>query len=490
MQENKLNLALVDPNNLQALEFIEKKSGYKISSYLASEESINHILDQYQDVSGEIAEALRNVGTSDIKPTDSLNKTQELFQDAPITRAVNTIIEYAVRANASDIHIEPREKTLKVRYRIDGILHETMSLPTHIHAALVSRIKILSNMKIDEHRVPQDGRFDVTFDKREIDLRVSLSPTVYGEKVVIRLLDKSGGLITLEELGIRGRAFKIIEAGSERPHGMVLSTGPTGSGKSTTLYALLNKMNSPGVNIITLEDPVEYQVDGVNQIQINNAVGLTFASGLRSILRQDPDIIMVGEIRDSETAGLAIQSALTGHTVLSTLHTNGAAGVLPRLLDMEIEPFLIASTVSTVIGQRLVRKICVHCRETYDASPAIVGEIKNSLVNFLPHKGLANQEINLDYKNLPFYEDEKIQLYRGRGCDKCQNTGYSGRVGIFEVFSVTNSMEELLVTHATSNDIQKQAEKDGMITMRQDGFMKALEGTTTIEEVVSRTTEE
>jgi type IV pilus assembly protein PilB len=490
LRDGKLFLAMLDPNNLQAVEFVEKKSGYPVDSYLASDNSISHVLEQYQDISGEMAEALKNVSSEETEKPENLDKTKELFQDAPITRAVNTIIEYAVKAHASDIHIEPREKTLKVRYRIDGILHDTMTLPTHIHSALVSRIKILSTMKIDEHRVPQDGRFDVTIDGREIDLRVSLSPTVYGEKVVIRLLDKSSGVITLEELGIRGRAYKIIDAGSKRPHGMVLSTGPTGSGKSTTLYALLNKMNSNSVNIITLEDPVEYQVDGVNQIQVNNAVGLTFASGLRSILRQDPDIIMVGEIRDAETAGLAIQSALTGHTVLSTLHTNSAAGVLPRLLDMDIEPFLIASTVSTVIGQRLVRKICENCKETYDASPAMKEAIVKAVGTLFTQKGAPQGKDDMDYKNIPNVGDDKITLYRGKGCEKCQKTGYSGRVGIFEVFSVTDSMEKLLVTHATSADIQKQAEADGMVTMRQDGFMKALEGLTTIEEVVSKTTDE
>jgi type IV pilus assembly protein PilB len=362
-----------------------------------------------------------------------------------------------------------------------------MNLPLHIHAALVSRIKILANLKIDEHRIPQDGRFAIKVEGHDIDLRVSLSPTVYGEKVVIRLLDKSAGLITLDDMGVRGMAFKIIEAAAKRPHGMILSTGPTGSGKSTTLYALLNKMNNPGINIVTLEDPVEYKVDGVNQIQINPAVGLTFASGLRSILRQDPDVIMVGEIRDTETAGLAVQSALTGHTVLSTLHTNSAAGVLPRLLDMEIEPFLIASTVNTVIGQRLVRKICPNCKESYTASPSLAAAIKKAVGEFLPSRSSASND--LGYEGLPYKEDEKLTLYKGKGCDECRGTGYEGRIGIFEVFPVTNTMEKLLLSHATSQDIQDAAVKEGMITMREDGFLKALEGVTTIEEVVSKASE-
>jgi type IV pilus assembly protein PilB len=492
-----LNIAMTDPNNVQVIEFIEKKSGLPVSPYLASEKSISQVVDQYQDISSEVKEALQSINeneTNGSAPSIDIKKLDEvdnLVQDAPVTRAVNTIMEFAAKSRASDVHIEPRESGIKVRYRIDGVLHETMTLPVHIQAALISRIKILSNLKIDEHRIPQDGRFGIKMEDREIDVRVAISPTVFGEKAVLRLLDKSQGLITLESLGIRGKAFKLIEEGSKRPHGMVLSTGPTGSGKSTTLYALLNRMNNPEVNIITLEDPVEYQVDGINQIQINSAVGLTFASGLRSILRQDPDIIMVGEIRDAETAGLAIQSALTGHTVLSTLHTNNSSGVLPRLLDMEIEPFLIASTVNTVIGQRLVRRICSKCKKSYTASPALTEAIKKSVGHLLPsHKNpKKGTEKELGYEHLPFEEDEKITLFKGEGCEECRNTGYQGRIGIYEVFQVTPEMEKLLLSHATSVEIQDEAVKAGMITMRQDGFLKALEGITTVDEVVSRVTE-
>ena len=493
-----LNIAMTDPNNVQVIEFIEKKSGLPVLPYLASEKGIRQIIDQYQDISSEVKEALKSInenetptGTTPSIDIKKLDEVENLVQDAPVTRAVNTILEYAAKSRASDIHIEPRESGIKVRYRIDGVLHETMTLPVHIQAALISRLKILSNLKIDEHRVPQDGRFGIKMEDREIDIRVAISPTVFGEKAVLRLLDKSQGLITLESLGIRGRAYKLIEAGSKRPHGMVLSTGPTGSGKSTTLYALLNKMNNPEVNIITLEDPVEYQVDGINQIQINSAVGLTFASGLRSILRQDPDIIMVGEIRDAETAGLAIQSALTGHTVLSTLHTNNSSGVLPRLLDMEIEPFLIASTVNTVIGQRLVRKICPKCKKAYTASPSLAEAIKKSVGSILPSRKdpKRSEEKDLGYDHLPFEEDEKITLYKGEGCEECRNSGYQGRIGIYEVFQVTPEMEKLLLGHATSTEIQDEAVKAGMITMRQDGFLKALEGITTVDEVVSRVTE-
>lgn len=492
INDGKISVAMIDPNNVQAIDFIEKKSDMTAVPYMASSDSIANVLDQYQDIGEEMNRDLAtNTQTTASITEDSKNSNNDLIQDAPVTRAVNTILDYAARSKASDIHIEPREKVVKVRYRIDGILHEEMSLPLHIHPALVSRIKILSNMKIDEHRVPQDGRFDLKTQGKDIDLRVSISPTIYGEKIVIRLLDKSGGLITLDDLGIYGRGFKIIEAGSKRPHGMVLSTGPTGSGKSTTLYALLNKMNKPEVNIVTLEDPVEYQVDGVNQIQINNGVGLTFASGLRSILRQDPNIIMVGEIRDSETANLAVQSALTGHTVLSTLHTNNASGVLPRLLDMDIEPFLIASTVSTVIGQRLVRKICPSCKESFEAPDNLAMAIRKTVGKYLPSREKPDKakEALVGYQGLPYVEDTKITLYRGKGCDECMGTGYQGRIGIFEVFTMSPAMEKLLQNHATTLDIQNQAISEGMVTMREDGFLKALAGITTIDEVVAKAAE-
>lgn len=486
---NMLNVAMENPNNVQVIEFIERKSSFRVNPYMASEEGIQKVIDQYQDLTAEVSEALKSVEiTPIINLKGSTNKEiGDLVQDAPVTRAVNTILEYAAKSHASDIHIEPQENSLKIRYRIDGILQETMSLPAHIEAALVSRIKILSNMKIDEHRVPQDGRFDFTVENHEIDVRVSISPTVHGEKVVMRLLDKSGGVISLEELGIRGKPFRLIEAGIKKPHGMVLSTGPTGSGKTTTLYAILTKINTQQVNIITLEDPVEYQVNGVNQIQVNNAVGLTFASGLRSILRQDPDIIMVGEIRDSETAELAVQSALTGHTVLSTLHTNSASGVLPRLLDMKIEPFLIASTVSTIIGQRLVRRLCPKCKEKYNATPALVAAIKKTVGDILPLD--AAEMKNMGYTNIPTKDTTEFSLWRPRGCVQCKNTGYTGRIGIFEVFNMSSEMEKLVVDHDTTTEIQKEAVAEGMITMRQDGFLKSLEGITTIEEVIAKAAE-
>lgn len=485
---NTLNVAMTNPNNVQAIEFIERRSGLRVVPYMASEESVNRIIDQYQDLTSEITETLKGVEEEPkFKIKVEEQKLKELSEDAPVTRAVNTILEYAAKAKSSDIHIEPWENALKVRFRIDGILQEKMSLPVHIHAALISRIKILSGIKIDEHRIPQDGRFDANIEGHDIDVRVAVSPTVNGEKAVLRLLDKSGGIIELDGLGLRGYTLKVLKESIIKPQGMTLSTGPTGSGKSTTLYAVLSKINQPGVNIITLEDPVEYQVVGVNQIQINTAVGLTFASGLRSILRQDPDIIMVGEIRDSETAELAVQSALTGHMVLSTLHTNSAAGILPRLLDMEIEPFLIASTVSTAMAQRLVRKICPKCRQPYKASPALIDAIDKTVGNLLPKNEREMKEIG--YENIPMSGSKSFNLYKAKGCGECNDTGYAGRIGVYEAFKISSEIERLVVKHATTSEVQDQAIKEGMITMRQDGFLKALEGSTTIEEVIAKVSE-
>lgn len=490
ISNGQAKVAILDPYDVQVIDYIEKKTGLMVIPYVASKASIQGALYQSEDYQSELSEALKGIEETpqEIK-TEEQKKTQDvekIVQDAPITRAVNTILEYAIKMNASDIHIEPRDKNIKVRYRIDGILQDAMTLPKHIHPALISRIKIQSNLKIDEHRVPQDGRFQVNLENREIDLRVSISPIIFGEKVVIRLLDKSEKILTLESLGLVGRGYKLVEEGNRRPWGMILSTGPTGSGKSTTLYAILGKLNSTAVNIITLEDPVEYNMEGINQIQINPKVGLTFASGLRSVLRQDPDIIMVGEIRDRETADLSVQSALTGHVVLSTLHTNTASGVLPRLLDMKVEPFLIASTVNTVIGQRLLRKICSSCRESYKADQAEIDSIKKTVGNLLPKKQDSNTKQvfeSLGFKNLPFADDKSYTLYRGKGCEECRQTGFKGRLGIFEVFQVTEAMGKLLLTHSTSQQIQEEAVKEGMILMKQDGYLKALAGITTLPEV-------
>ncbi|HRN90591.1 MAG TPA: GspE/PulE family protein, partial [Candidatus Saccharibacteria bacterium] len=401
----------------------------------------------------------------------------------PISKALSTILEYAVKSRASDVHVEPLEGSLKIRSRVDGVLREIMQLPKSIEPALVSRIKILSNLKIDEHRVPQDGQFTVRVANKEVDLRIAISPVVWGEQVVIRLLDKSGNTFDIEEMGYAGRALRAIRKGIRRPNGMVLTSGPTGSGKTTSLYALIKEIKDDTVNIVTLEDPVEYKMNGVNQIQVNADVGLTFASGLRSILRQDPDVVMVGEIRDSETANLAVQAALTGHLVFSTLHTNSAAGVLPRLLDMGIEPFLIASTVNTIIGQRLVRRVSEK-RDTYQSNPIETQNILTTVGHLLPKTAadVARISEDLGYKDLPLAGQTAYTLVKGQDTPQSPH-GYSGRAGLYEVMDVNENIQNLIVARATSAEIQRKAQEQGMVTMRQDGYLKALQGITTLEEV-------
>ncbi len=493
-----LNVALLDPTNLQAIDFISRKTGYSISPFIASQTGIDRVLGMYKErFSQEVSEVLKNIASAEKEEQaaekavkQDSKKINDIVQDAPITRALNTILEYAINAKASDIHIEPRQKELKIRFRIDGILREVMTLPKSSEAALISRIKILSNLKIDEHRIPQDGQAIYIYAGREVDLRIAIAPISYGEQVVIRILDKNAQNITLDSLGFRGRSMRLIQSGMRKPHGMILSTGPTGSGKSTTLYAVVQAIKSVAINIVTLEDPVEYKMEGINQIQVNTAVGLTFASGLRSILRQDPNVVLVGEIRDAETADLAVQAALTGHTVLSTLHTNSSSGVLPRMLDMKIEPFLIASTVNTVIGQRLVRRVCSKCKKAYPASPAAVELINKIIGAFLPKNQaeLKAKEEEYGYQGLPLYSQNAYTLYKGEGCDECKD-GYAGRIGIFEVFEMNPAMEKLLLNRATTTEIQDQAVKDGMLTMQQDGYLKALTGVTTVEEVARVATE-
>lgn len=491
---DRLAVAMLEPTNIPAVDFLTRKIGEPLAVFQVSRSSFNNVLGQFKgDVSADISAAIdtSSVTTDDDKTADTketgkkeAKELQTLVQDAPITRALNTILEHAVSSGASDIHVEPREQELKIRYRIDGVLQEVMTLPKAAEPALISRVKILSNLKIDEHRIPQDGEFQIHFGGKDVDLRIAISPVVHGEQVVIRLLDKSSTMLTLDSLGFRGRALRLITEGIHRPHGMTLSTGPTGSGKSTTLYAAIQAIKDASINIVTLEDPVEYKMDGINQIQVNAEVGLTFASGLRSILRQDPNVIMVGEIRDKETADLAVQAALTGHVVLSTLHTNSAAGVLPRMLDMNVEPFLVASTINTVIGQRLVRKICDKCRVQVKASDAQIQMINKIIGKVLPgiEADKARVAKDLGYENLPMRSENAYTLYKGKGCTACVN-GYKGRVGIYEVFAMTPAIEKLLTARATTNQIQEQAQLDGMITMQQDGILKVLTGQTTIEEV-------
>jgi type IV pilus assembly protein PilB len=462
-----LSVAMVDPLDLQTLEFLEKKSGLSIKPYISTAASINKaVSEQYtRGLSKEVTEALKETAPGASRTYIEQSEATAVLGEAPVARIVSTLLEYGIKVRASDIHIEPLENETRVRYRIDGILHEKLILPKRIHDAIVSRIKILGNMKIDEKRIPQDARFNFKIGREELDLRISTLPTVFGEKVVMRLLKKSGGVPSLQELGLRGRALQNIGETILRPHGIILITGPTGSGKTTTLYSILSLLNSTRVNIIALEDPIEYQIPGVNQVQINPQAGLTFASGLRSILRQDPNILMVGEIRDAETTELAVQASLTGHLVFSTLHTNNAAGALPRLLDMHAEPYLIASTVTAVMGQRVVRKICPTCKIPKPLAKEALDHLQSTLGSLYDLK-------------------KKFNLYFGRGCSECNSTGYLGRIGIFEVLVVSEKMSRMIIGHDTSQAIESEAVSEGMITMKQDGFLKVIEGITTIEEVL------
>ncbi len=479
--QNRLAVAMIDANNVQAVDYLASRIERPLKVFMASEAGVRHVLDQYKTDLSSVGEAAEASQVEAIQ--DSNKEVKTIVQDSPISKALSTILEYALKTRSSDVHIEPLEGSLKIRCRVDGMLREIMQLPKSIEPALVSRIKILSNLKIDEHRMPQDGQFTVKIAGKEVDLRIAISPVIWGEQVVIRLLDKSGNTFDIEEMGYAGRALRAIRKGIKRPNGMVLTSGPTGSGKTTSLYALIKEIKNEAVNIVTLEDPVEYKMSGVNQIQVNSDVGLTFASGLRSILRQDPDVIMVGEIRDSETANLAVQAALTGHLVFSTLHTNSAAGVLPRLLDMGIEPFLIASTVNTIIGQRLVRRVAEK-HTTYQSNPIETQNIIATIGHILPKtaEDVARVSQDLGYKDLPLSGQSAYTLVKG--IDSPQSPrGYSGRAGIYEVMDVNESIQNLIVARATSSEIQRKAQQQGMITMRQDGYLKALQGITTIEEV-------
>ncbi len=466
-EDGQLLVAMVDPLDLQVIQFIEKKSGMTIKPYLGLEEDIlKAISDQYaQNLTTEVTSALKEV--EEIKPQES-QEQPEIIREAPVSNIVNQLLEYAIKTRASDIHIEPLEDKTRVRFRIDGILHEKIILPKGVHDALVSRIKILSVLKIDEKRLPQDGRFSYTFGHEAVDLRVATVPTIHGEKVELRLLPKSSAAPTLMELGLRGSSLKNLESQLLRTHGIILICGPTGSGKTTTLYSILTKISSTKINVMTVEDPVEYQIPGVNQVQVNPTIGLTFASALRSFLRQDPNTIMVGEVRDSETAELAIQATLTGDQVFSTIHTNSAPGALPRLLDMGAEPFLVASAINCVVGQRVTRKICPFCRVAFSATPEVADNIRSTLGRLLP----ANLKTG------------QLQLFKGQGCNQCNHVGYIGRTGIFEVLVVTEKISREILEQASAQDIEVTATDEGMVTMKQDGYLKVLEGVTTLEEVL------
>lgn len=487
--QNRLVVAMLDADNVQAVDFLSNKIGRALKVYAASEEGIRRVLKQYRaDLKKDVKSVIDTQIAQQQEEADASSRTsdkniQTIVADSPISKALSAILDYAAKNGASDIHIEPLETELKIRARIDGVLKEIMSLPKSIEAPLVSRIKILSNLKIDEHRIPQDGQFTVKVGDNAIDLRIAIAPVVWGEQVVIRLLDKSGTTLKLEKMGYYGRALRTIREGLKQPNGMILTSGPTGSGKSTSLYALIQEIKNETINIVTLEDPVEYKMSGINQIQVNTEVGLTFASGLRSILRQDPDCVMVGEIRDKETASLAVQAALTGHLVFSTLHTNSASGILPRLLDMEVEPFLIASTVHTVIGQRLVRRL--YQPQPYLSNPTETAAIKATVGDLLPKtkEEMPKVAASLGYSSLPLSTDTAYTLFKGTQSNEAPD-GYKGRMGLYEVFDVTEDIQQLIINRATSSQIQHAAQKNqGMITMRQDGYLKALAGLTTITEV-------
>ena len=479
--QNRLAVAMLDASNVQAVDYLANRIQRPLKVFMASEAGIRHVLDQYKTDLSSVDEAA-SVSQQEAAAEQS-GDIKTIVQDSPISRALSTILEYAVKSRASDVHIEPLEKALKIRCRVDGVLREVMQLPKSIEPALVSRIKILSNLKIDEHRVPQDGQFTVKVAGKEVDLRIAISPVVWGEQVVIRLLDKSGTSFDLDQMGYAGRSLRAIRKGLKKPNGMLLTSGPTGSGKSTSLYALIKEIKDDTINVVTLEDPVEYKMDGVNQIQVNPEVGLTFANGLRSILRQDPNVVMVGEIRDSETANLAVQAALTGHLVFSTLHTNSAAGVLPRLLDMEIEPFLIASTVNTIIGQRLVRRVSPR-RDAYWSTPLETQSILQTVGHLLPKTkdDVLRVSGDLGYKDLPLAGQTAYTLVKGHDTPATPR-GYAGRAGLYEVMDVSTEIQGLITARSTSAQIQNLAMRQGMITMRQDGYLKALTGLTTLEEV-------
>lgn len=492
-----IHLAIDDPDDVQAITVLKKQLGSNLEVYIATRSNIQECLDLYR---GDVDEELKEViGIQKEEVVEEKVSAEDVAEDSPIAQTVNLILEYAIRSSASDIHIEPREDYIQVRYRIDGNLKEVNRIPKNVHGALISRIKILSNLKIDERRIPQDGRFKIHLSSRQFAFRVSTLPITDGEKVVMRILNESNNALTLKQLGYWGHSLKVINNAIIQPNGMILVTGPTGSGKSTSLFSVLSMLNTPDVNISTIEDPVEYKIPGVNQTQTNNKAGMTFASGLRALLRQDPNIIMVGEIRDGETANLGVQAALTGHLVFSTLHTNNAATCLPRLLDMGIEPFLIASTVQAVVGQRLVRRLCGECRIAFQPDAASVQAL---VAMFHLKEGqdfshIHNLEIQAMEQEVggktPAGTNEQtiIQLWKANpdGCKECHGIGFKGRIGIYEVLGISQPVQKMITANATSTQIQDQAIIDGMTTMQTDGLIKAIRGNTTVEEVMRVTRE-
>jgi type IV pilus assembly protein PilB len=479
--DKEIKVATLDISNIELFDFLSKKTGLAISLHLTSPENIKDILKQYHK--GLSAEILgeKNNGDTDEQKEENL---KTLAQDLPVVRVVDTLLEYAILEKASDIHIEPTDQEVSVRYRIDGILRKVMTLPKTAHSGIIARIKILSNLKLDEHRLPQDGRFKIKTPDYQVAFRVSVIPAFDGEKAVLRLLPDQAQQLNLEQLGFQPQVLDIVKRNISKPHGMVLVTGPTGSGKTTTLYTILQILNKPEVNISTVEDPIEYKLPGINQCQVQPKVGFTFASALRAFLRQDPNIILVGEIRDNETADIAINAAMTGHLVLSTLHTNDAVTAIPRLIDMNVPTFLISSTLNIIIAQRLVRKICRNCIESYKLDPKTYKELE---------KDFNMPELEKNLNKLGFLvKKQKIKdvlFYRGRGCQQCNNSGYKGRMGIYEVMEINDEISKLILNKGSRSQLEKAALANGMITVLQDGFIKAKSGVTSIEEVLRVTKE-
>lgn len=474
-----IDIGMVFPENLEAqeaLKFLAREKGFRYKVVLIDFSTFEKIAKQYRGLKEEVTKALEELESQlESKPSEAVVKKERLeriSEEAPITKMVAVILRQAVEGKASDIHIEPTRNNLRVRYRLDGLLHSSLILPLKVHQAIITRIKILSNLKIDETRIPQDGRFSIKIGETTIDFRVSTFPTTLGEKVAIRILDPREGIRSFEDLGLTKGNLEIMKKAIKKPYGMILTTGPTGSGKTTTLYAILRLLNKDEVNIVTLEDPVEYFIEGINQSQVRPEINYSFATGLRGIVRQDPDIIMVGEIRDTETASLAIHASLTGHILLSTLHTNDAVGAIPRLIDMGIEPFLLPPTLNVIIAQRLVRRICPDCRQKIKARPSVRNHI---LKEYKDIPEIWRKSVTLPK---PFY------LYYGKGCKKCRKTGYSGRIGIFEILQMTPQLSDLILKKKPEQEIKKEAKRQGMISMRQDGIIKVLEGITTFEEVL------
>lgn len=478
--DQEVKVGLVDPDDVQIIDFIEKKTGLHVIVHQTTPSSVKSVLKQYRK--GLRAE-FENISAAE-EGVSTEQDLKQLAHDLPVVRIVDTLLEYAVFEGASDIHIEPSEKDTIVRYRIDGVLREVMTLPKKVQPGVVARIKILSNLKIDEHRLPQDGRFKIKTDEFGVAFRVSILPVYDGEKIVLRLLNESAQVLTLEQLGLQPQSLEIVKRNISKPHGQIFVSGPTGSGKTTTLYTIISILNTAKVNISTIEDPIEYRIPRVNQTQVSPKIGMTFASGLRALLRQDPNIIMVGEVRDTETAEISAHAALTGHLVLSTIHTNDAVTVLPRLTEMGVPTFLIASTTNMIIAQRLVRKVCTHCIESYTLSRQAIENLQKQInVNYLL------ETLSKQGAILPGQKVEELLFYRGRGCKQCNDEGYKGRMGIYEVLEMDEDLAKVILENGTAEDLRRVAIAHGMLTMIQDGFLKAKAGVTTIEEILRVTKE-